>query len=315
MDTLKVIKEQIKEIRELSPNVSLDKVLTHIDRAEFFYKEGKNSGDDNYFTDVIYRTNQAFEGSLRESYTILADKTDTQTSSKRTIDIEEFFESQSIFNERVLHFFRNYRKEWRNKSTHDFKLFFNESEAFLAIVNVSAYIYVLFNQIIEKLAFQNEQNRLMLEKSKQKTIQKIVSNSSLELHDQVVELIKEFSIDNDQITSDLKEIELIGMFNAFVKTASKNFEVKTDLYHVNNKSKVQIDMMISSGKERVLIEVKKPTLRDRSAHESQLLDYLIRLKTKNGILWYPSNVEDSDKLEISEMLYLMDKGYRVYTII
>jgi hypothetical protein len=175
LDTLTAIKEQISEIRDLSSAVTLEKVLIHIERAEFFYHQGSLSGDENYFTDVIHRTNQAFEGSLRQSYMILAEKTEKQANSRRTIEIEDFFETNLIFNERVLHFFRNYRQEWRNKSTHDFKLFFDQSEAFLAIVNVSAYIYVLLNQIIEKLAFDNEKERLKGEKEKKKLISAIIN--------------------------------------------------------------------------------------------------------------------------------------------
>ena len=107
MDTLKLIEEQIKQIRDLSPDVSLERVLTHLERAELYYQIGKKVGDDNYFTDVVYRTNQAFEGSFKQSYRILADKTEKQANNKRTVDIENYFESESIFNERVLHFFKN----------------------------------------------------------------------------------------------------------------------------------------------------------------------------------------------------------------
>jgi hypothetical protein len=169
LDILKSIKDQVKEIKKLSGKYSFEQIIIHIERAELYYLEGIKKNDDNFFTDVVYRTNQAFEGSLRQSYMVLANKTEKQTKSKRTFNIEEYFESNSIFNDRVLKLFENYRKEWRNESSHDHKLFFNQSEAFLAVINVSSYIYVLFNQIIEKLAFFKTARRIKRAKRKENT--------------------------------------------------------------------------------------------------------------------------------------------------
>lgn len=314
MDTLNTIREQIVEIRELSSTVTLDKVLIHIERAEFFYKEGRLKGDEDYFTDVIYRTNQAFEGSLRQSYMVLAEKSESQANNKRTVDIEVFFETNSIFNERVLHFFKNYRQEWRNKSTHDFKLFFDQSEAFLAIVNVSAYIHVLLNQIIEKLAFDNEKERLENGKEKQKLIQAIVKKTDLDLNDKIIELIKEFSIENEQLNSNTKEIELIGMFSAFVKTASKEIEVKTEVKSSDKNKNYRLDMLIEFGKEKLIIEFKRPSVRKSNSHEDQLLFYLNATKIEQGILWYPKNVPSSNFLKIETMAHLGKNLYHTTTI-
>lgn len=301
MDTLNAIKEQITEIRDLSSIVALDKVLIHIERAEFFYHQGSLSGDEHYFTDVIYRTNQAFEGSLRQSYMILAEKSEKKATSTKTIEIEDFFETNLIFNDRVLHFFRNYRQEWRNKSTHDFKLFFDQSEAFLAIVNVSAYIYVLLNQIIEKLAFDNERKRLKGEKEKQKLISSIINQRDLDFHDKIIELIKEFSINNEQLKEGIKEIELIGMFSAFIQTASKEIDVRTEVKHLGNNYNYRLDMLIDNGNEKVIIELKKPSIIPNHSHEDQLFDYLTATKIEHGILWYPRNVSSSEHLDIETM--------------
>ena len=46
-----------------------------------------------------------------------------------------------------------YRTEWRNPSTHDYKLDFDEDEALLAIASVCAFAIVLLDQITEKLNF------------------------------------------------------------------------------------------------------------------------------------------------------------------
>lgn len=314
MDTLNAISDQIIEIRKLSSAVTLDKVFIHIERAEFFYKEGIATKDENYFTDVIYRTNQAFEGSLRQSYMILADKSEKQASNQRTVDIEEFFESNSIFNERVLHFFKNYRQEWRNKSTHDFNLFFNQSEAFLAIVNVSAYIFVLLNQIIEKLAFENEKERLKNKKGKQILLQAIVSKEDVSLNDKLVKLIEEFSINNKLLDSATSEIELIGMFRAFIGTASEKIDVKTEVKVSKQNRNYRLDMMVVLGSEKVIIEFKKHSIMQSHSYEDQLLDYLIATEIKHGILWYPKNVPSSNFIEIDTMTHMTSDVYYTTTV-
>lgn len=140
MDILKEIEEQVDSIKKVDSSTYLDSIFTHLSRAEFYYKQGKN--DVNFFNDVIYRSNQAYEGALKESYKVLAGKSDEEVKRKTPNEIENFFENNNIFRERVLQLFKNYRQEWRNKSTHDHKLFFDENEAFIALVNVTSFTHL-----------------------------------------------------------------------------------------------------------------------------------------------------------------------------
>lgn len=313
MDILKSIKEQVKEIKRLSGKYSFEQIITHIERAELYYLEGIEKADDNFFTDVVYRANQAFEGSLRQSYMVLADKTEKQTSVKRTFDIEEYFESNFIFNDRVLKLFENYRKEWRNKSSHDHKLFFNQSEAFLAVINVSSYVYVLFNQIIEKLAFLRQQEELKEQKEKKKIISKIFADKGHSLKDKIIELIKEISIDNEQLNSQTTETEIIGMFNAFIESASPTSKVFTN-YKIESNGKIyRPDILIELEEEKLIIEIKRSLSLDM-AHEEQLLRYMKTIKAEEGILWYPASVPSKNFLRIDDMTYLERDIYYTTTI-
>ena len=72
----------------------------------------------------------------------------------RPFDIENFFQEQGSLRPRVLEQFSNYRTDWRNPSTHDYRLDFDEDEALLAIVSVCAFAIVLIDQIAEKLSFE-----------------------------------------------------------------------------------------------------------------------------------------------------------------
>ena len=125
-------------------------MISHIEVAERHWLRAKKEREDTLFTDVIYRTNHAFEGALKEAYFILNGK---DAAKKTPNEIERFLLENKIFKERVMALFTNYRTEWRNTSTHDYKLFFTEQEAFLAIVSVSAFVHILLDQMAEKISF------------------------------------------------------------------------------------------------------------------------------------------------------------------
>ena len=313
MDTLKAIKEQVKEIRKLSNKYSFEHIITHIERAEFYYLKGIEKKDENFFTDVVYRTNQAFEGSLRQSYIVLANKTESQTKSKKTFDIEEYFNSNSIFNDRVLKLFENYRKEWRNESSHNHKLFFNQSEAFLAVINVSSYVYVLLNQIIEKLAFLKQQEELKEQKEKKKAIAEIFNNKEFSLRDKIVELIKEISVDNSQLSYETKEVEIIGMLNAFLESAASDITVNTQYKIELNGNSYRPDIYIEYKKEKIIIEIKKALSSDMS-HEDQLIEYLKAAGIEDGILWYPESVPGKNFLNVYDHSYFQTEMHYITKI-
>ena len=152
MDLLKLLKGKAEYFSASEDDRGVSSVVSHIEIAERHYENGK-SGDDYLFNDVIYRSNQAFEGALKEAYRIIADKNPNKITPHK---IEKYFEENDVLKERVLQLFTNYRTEWRNKSTHDYKLYFSEQEAFLAIVNISAFINILLEQMVEKQAYNKE---------------------------------------------------------------------------------------------------------------------------------------------------------------
>ncbi len=137
-------------------SAGLSAVLRHIEAAVRHYERGKAKGDEDYFTDAIYRTNQAFEGSLKEAYRVLALM---NPNNKKLHQIEEFLESGGLFRKRVSDQFTRYRQDYRNPSTHDYILDFNSDEALLAILSVSAFAKLIVDQIAEKIAFENAKFR------------------------------------------------------------------------------------------------------------------------------------------------------------
>lgn len=148
MDIVAILKSAVERLPQGSHSSGLTAVLRHIDSAIRHFE--RDEIDLDCFTDTIYRTNQAFEGSLKEAYRVLADKDPSGMSPHQ---IESYLEQNNIIRSRVLTQLTRYRQDYRNPSTHDHKLDFDEDEALLAIVAVCAFAKLLVDQISEKIAF------------------------------------------------------------------------------------------------------------------------------------------------------------------
>ena len=112
----------------------LQAAIRHVQAAERHFFRARKFNDDDLLNDVIYRTNQAFEGMLKEAYAVLTGQVNTRITPHK---VEKHLPEENVFPPRVLELFTNYRQEWRNPSTHDHKLFFSDQEALLAIVGLA----------------------------------------------------------------------------------------------------------------------------------------------------------------------------------
>lgn len=289
MDLTKAINGQANRIIQIDESIPVGAIVSHLERAEYLYNLGLEDKDENFFTDVIYRTNQVFEGSLRIAYMVLNDKTESQASNRRTVDIEDFFTSESILKPRVLEQLTTYRKEWRNPSTHDFKLIFNESESVLAISNVSAFTYVLFNQVIQRLSYREELAKVSKFK---KAIAKIKSKSESDL-EYISHLLVEFNKEHKMLMGQelVRENEILGALTAFL-TMETALKVDTERLVKVGTARFHIDMLIEYNSNSYVIEVKRPGMRWRPEHDSQVANYLLALKIRDGILYIPNAQKD-----------------------
>lgn len=149
MDLLANLRTSLDTLPQGAHSSGLRAVLVHIEAA--YRHLGRAEGaeaDESAYTDAIYRCNQAFEGGVKEAYRVL---TGDDPSKKTIYDIEKHLEKNSVFRDRVLSLFTNYRTEWRNKSTHDYTLDFDGPEAFLAIVSISGFTKLLIDQVSRSL--------------------------------------------------------------------------------------------------------------------------------------------------------------------
>ena len=299
MDLLKLLKDKAEHFSVSEEDRGVSSVVSHIGIAEKHYENGR-SGDDYLFNDVIYRSNQAFEGALKEAYRIITGDNPNKITPYK---IEKYFEDNSVLKERVLQLFTNYRTEWRNKSTHDYKLYFSEQEAFLAIVNISAFINILFDQMLEKRAYDKESEEI-----KNNPMSSSVVNATSSLNERVVELLLKYSkeVPNKMIGTAIPRIteaELMGSFSAYLNGFANDIEVFSEYAISMGAQRYRADFFLKKSEEELIIEFKNPI---RNISESlnggtqQLFTYLIATGVQNGVLYIPP-LHESQEMEVIEL--------------
>jgi hypothetical protein len=296
MDIVEEIKKQVTQLKSDGHSSYVNQVVVHLDRAELYYKKGEE--DDNYFNDVVYRTNQAYEGALKEAYKVLGDKIETQVIKSSPNEIEIYLKEQKIFKERVLTLLENYRKEWRNKSTHDYKLVFDQSEAFMALTNVSSFVHLLLKQLQEKIAFEKELKRQETDKEK-KEIHDIVADKKDTLVNKVLKLLTVFMKEIESKTGKLNEAEINGRLMAFLTKSDSELIIHREPNYTIGTRNVRPDFYIQSQNEKLLIEVNR-ILKKRSllSHVDQLITYLNVSGVDQGVS-FPVLVHFKSRLSFS----------------
>ncbi|MEZ4805828.1 MAG: hypothetical protein R2852_10175 [Bacteroidia bacterium] len=311
MDVLSPIKEQVERINQLRSNLNLASVITHIERANYFFERGKDENDEQFFTDVVYRTNQAFEGCSRQGYMILAGKTEEQSQNIKAYQIEKYFIDNNILNDRVLPQFKNYRDNWRNESAHNFKLFFNEEEAYFAILNVLSYAYVLFNQMTTKLGAEIELEKLKKEEINLKRIRGRLKKKELSLKEKIILLIQTFDEENelsgtkDEGTTGffVSEAQVIGMLSTyFTEMTNKEIVIQVEKRIGFGSTRGLIaDMYIEWEGEKLILELKRFARASIDSVVEQVSNYLLASEVNEGIAYIFNSTKSKTKLERQDL--------------
>ena len=247
MDLIAILRSRINALPEGNYTPGLKAVFQHVEVAARHLARGQSTADDTAFTDAIYRTNQAFEGSLKEAFRVLAGK---DPGKERPFDIENYLQQQSVLRPRVLSQLTNYRKEWRNPSAHDYSLDFDEDEALLAIVTVSAFAIVLIDQITERIAFEQARETA--------TAQATPVENFHSLTERVVNLLEQFTAQFNQTyvdRSEIREVSVVGALSGFLSSTAPDLDSYIEA-KLSPEQSGRADLLLVSGTEKLILEVK-----------------------------------------------------------
>lgn len=292
MDLVDALRRKIETLENGDYTPGLKAVLLHIETAFGHLARGQKDDSETAFTDAIYRTNQVFEGSIKEAYRVLTEKDPGKISPA---EIESYLEQKGLLRERVLAQLTTYRKGWRNPSTHDYKLDFDESEAFLAIISVSALACLLLDLIAEQLAFRRSQ--LEADASRSAIAANLALSGGGDLHSRVTALLMEFCASHfpaSTASSKMTELQIIGALHGFLSSAAPDLSVSTEP-QINSKGALLMpDLLVSKDSEVVIVELKRrATMASYVTGLAQMQIYLSAADAKSGILLIlPEPVED-----------------------
>jgi hypothetical protein len=149
----------------------------------------------------------------------------------------------------VLSQFTRYRQEWRNPSTHDYRLDFDEDEALLAIVSVSAFAIVLVDQMSETLNFKLARDTAVPIRP--------APDPSRSLAEQVAEALFTFQfIPAPRIVEGRpRESEVVGALWGYLSSALPGLQVATDAL-LTEGSPLRADLLVTLRERRLIVEVK-----------------------------------------------------------
>lgn len=295
MDVVETLRNRIASTGNGEHLAGLNAVLGHIEVALKHLERGQTIGDESAFTDAIYRTNQAFEGGIKEAYRVL---TGNDPQRKTPFKIEEYLETNNVFRERVMAQFRNYRTEWRNPSAHDYKLDFDEDEAFLAVVSVSAFACLLSGQMAEFIAYHRSMD------ATQSKLNPLPSQTSgkglLEVAGTLIQeaLSQRLLVEP---SGPMMEPKLVGTIRGIFASVHPEIEVQADML-LSPDSKYRADLVMTSGDEKLVVEVKRlSSSRQASrAGRDQLERYLEVSGIRQGLLVYVSREFNKFRLILTE---------------
>lgn len=239
MDIVRILRDAIDRVPVGDHSTGLNAILRHITAAIRHFERDRISDPDG-FTDTIYRTNQSYEGSLKEAYRVLAGK---DPVGKTTHEIEKYLDNNSVVRPRVLTQLTRYRQDYRNPSTHDYKLDFDENEALLAIVSVCAFAKLLVDQISGKLVY-NTASATTLGHDRNiniRSLDELVSLASFIIIDTISDIPK-----INAITVETFPSLLSGRFDSYGMSSSLQWEATDGRY--------RWDVVVSKGDFCVAVE-------------------------------------------------------------
>jgi hypothetical protein len=251
MDLQDILDQKIKELPSGAHLDGLKAVKSHIDAAVRHLQRGQKEPDETLFTDVIFRCNQAFEGSIKEAYRVLVGKDPQRTTPA---EIEKFLASANLLRKKVLDQFTTYRKEWRNPSTHDYTLDFDEDEALVATVSVTVFAIVLCDQIDSKLAFNEaaaSASGLVSGAEKEGPLLDLVTSKAVTFASEYVDNVGP----SRSPAHDYYRLE--GMLAGYLSAELAGIPGLTVTQNKVFAERSQADIVVERGSEKVIVELKR----------------------------------------------------------
>ncbi len=287
--------------------------VRHIRVAEQWLERAREERNEDYFNDVVYRCNQTFEGMLREAF--LASGGKDPTGKLELCKVEEYIK-KTHFPRRILEMVQRYRIEWRNSSTHGYRLFFQEKEALFSIITVSAFAIALLDYMLE-LGSRNAETtstsprrdalrKELIESGRVKSLVKDVLRILLLAGD---------DIRRGSAPSHLREVEIIGRVAGIIGSLDPSIVLTRETPLLEDQH-LRPDFLVQREDEALVVEVKAAGTGTASLEYGhvQILAYLDVGSLPAGVLFIPPALPQDKLIQSSHQYWIREREVWIHTI-
>lgn len=196
--------------------------------------------------------------------------------------------------------FSQYRKDWRNPSTHDHTLTFSEAEAFVAITSVTSFATVLCDEMLQRLAFRRAQTdpelhafALALAASREN------DPPVWKLGDALAHIGEHISRNDD--SQQRSESHFVGLLAGLLAAIPGGLEVDTEP-EIGPDRRHHPDLLVRMGDKTLVVDVKraKATRASIGAAIDQVERFLSVAQLEDGVVFFVPQGKTKYKLFVHQ---------------
>jgi hypothetical protein len=247
-----------------------------LESAERYFVGGA-AGASVDFTGAIQALNLAFEQMLRETH---AAAFPAGNMKMDLASVEQALDAANILPRRVVEIVPNYRRAWRNKSSHDATQSFSKQDATVAIAAVSALSVTLLDAIVELVREARRSARLKEEPATQ------VSTQSASLVSDVCATLTEFlRIGDKPRIHRADDQDVRGEVREFLHAVAADLQMSVrGPARPRNRS----DLLLRRGSEKLVVELMPEPASDQvnflARLSLQMSDYVRGIGASGAII-------------------------------
>jgi hypothetical protein len=174
-----------------------------------------------------------------------------------------------------------------------------------------SFIYLLINQISEKIAYNKQMSNMA---AAFEQVMGRVNRLKKEFDEYVIDLLLDFTIDmkTGDLSSVINEYEIAGKLNAFLNYTASEIYIYRDIT-VGEKERYRPDFILEQDGKKIILELKRGlALGGEQAAMEQLQVYLEAARLDTGILFVPGTVikeydVKTEKINKDDMFYKLIK--------
>ncbi len=156
MDPLSLLRNKVATLSSSRAYTGLLAAIKHLDIASGHLERGRSGADGCLFTDALLRIDRAFDAVVAELHSLVftdeAPPNRIEASASRLID-------SGALSKRAGELLASYLSSWRNLVDNDLQFAASEQDAYLAYLQAAALFGVLFDEIVQRQAYQSEKEK------------------------------------------------------------------------------------------------------------------------------------------------------------